>query len=164
MSSFSFTTTFLFRPGGLSRGRYVPLVSFTFRMRVIEHVALQTQPLDAGEALGVDWSNATDSADLCKEEEKKKVKHSKEKKKNNNLKTRRPETSDQSHLPSSWLLSLSCDWLWKDGGGRGHHRRRTRVGCCRMGRAETLHSRTCCIWGLQGKLGVKTSQVVAQTQ
>lgn len=68
---FLFYTMFLFRPGGLGRSHDVPLVSFAFRMRVIEHVALQTQPLDAGEALGVDWSNATDSADLCKEEEMK---------------------------------------------------------------------------------------------
>lgn len=64
---------FLFGPGDLGWCRDVPLMSFAFRVRVVQHVAFQTQPLDAGGALGVDGGDATDTADLCKEGKRKKL-------------------------------------------------------------------------------------------
>lgn len=77
-------------------------------MRVVEHVAFQTQPLDAGEALGVDWGDATDAAELCKDggEKKKTKQFSPRKRKEKKRKDRKSEIVRVTILCLRYALPL----------------------------------------------------------
>lgn len=96
-------------------------MSFAFGVRVVQHVAFQTQPLDAGEALGVDRGDATDTADLCKEGGREKVKTAQ-------VVAQSPKSAEQTvaHLwvwvwvwLGSGVLLQTRSWVWVEGEEEG---------------------------------------------